>query len=54
MPAFFTYAGTKIFAKYLCMIYDWENSNANRKIDTLCIQPSYVETKMVKEPIERG
>ena len=41
-PKLFAYAATKIFVKYLCKIYDWENKNANRQIDTLCLQPAYV------------
>ena len=54
MPKAFTYAATKIFVKYLCWIYDWENINANRQIDTLCLQPAYVKTKMIKPAEEEG
>ena len=54
LPKAFVYAATKIFVKYLCHIYDWENKNADRQIDTLCLQPAYVKTKMIKPAEDEG
>ena len=31
-----------------------ENKSAGRNIDTLCLQPGFVETKMVEKLIDRG
>ena len=31
-----------------------ENKNAGRNIDTLCLQPGFVETKIVEKQIDRG
>ena len=52
MPTNFTYCATKVFGKYLCQVL---NDESKDKVDILCLQPSYVETKMidkVKDPIK--
>ena len=53
-PGNFIYGCTKVFGKYLGMATAWENSVFGKKIDVMTLQPHFVNTKLIKQAVEKG